>query len=74
MLANPPQVVRDIFREAEPESSCASWAIRFAADLEGVITVLSGMSSVEQMEDNLATMSHFTHLSESERAALDNAR
>ena len=74
MLANPPQVVRDIFREAEPESSCASWAIRFAADLEGVITVLSGMSSVEQMEDNLATMSHFTHLSESERAALDKAR
>ena len=47
MLANPPEAVREVFRQAEPGSSAASWGIRFAANLEGVITVLSGMSSVE---------------------------
>ena len=42
MLANPPESVVKILKEAEPDSSAASWAIRFAAGLEGVITVLSG--------------------------------
>ena len=41
MLATPPGTVEEVLRTAEPESSAASWAIRFAADLEGVITVLS---------------------------------
>ena len=49
MLATPPESVSDIFKAAEPDASCASWALRFAADLEGVITVLSGMSNVGQM-------------------------
>ena len=73
-LANPPQTVADVFKAAEPESSCASWAIRFAADLEGVITVLSGMSNIAQMQDNLAIMKDFDGLSGSERAVLDQAR
>lgn len=41
MLATPPQSVVNILKEAEPGSSAASWGIRFAADKEGVITVLS---------------------------------
>ncbi|MBR2099346.1 MAG: aldo/keto reductase, partial [Firmicutes bacterium] len=52
LLANPPKQVEKIFKAADPDMSCSSWAVRFAADLPGVLTVLSGMSSVEQMEDN----------------------
>lgn len=70
MLANPPQSVRNIFEEAEPDMSVSSWAIRFAADLEGVITVLSGMSNLEQMEDNISYMKDFKGLSESQRKTL----
>ena len=74
MLANPPQVVTDIFKKAEPEMSPASWALRFAADLDGVMVVLSGMSNVEQMQDNLSFMKGFEHLTEEERGVIENAR
>ena len=67
MLANPPEPVKEIFKQAEPDASCASWAIRFAADLPGIITVLSGMSSMEQMEDNLSVMKDFNGLSPEEK-------
>ena len=74
MLATPPESVTKILKDAEPDSSAASWAIRFAANLEGIITVLSGMSSVEQMKDNLSYMKDFKGLSESEKATLDAAQ
>lgn len=74
MLANPPESVARVLKEAEPESSAASWAIRFAASLPGVITVLSGMSNIEQMADNLSYMKDFTGLTETEQATLDRAR
>ncbi|MDN0069973.1 aldo/keto reductase [Collinsella ihumii] len=74
MLADPPESVARVLHDAEPESSAASWAVRFAASLPGVITVLSGMSSVEQMADNLSYMKGFTGLSDAERATLDKAR
>ena len=74
MLANPPESVKQILQAAEPESSCASWAVRFAADLEGLIVVLSGMSNVEQMEDNLSYMKDFTGLTESQKETINKAR
>lgn len=74
MLATPPESVADILKAAEPESSVASWAIRFAADLEGVITVLSGMSNLEQMEDNLSYMKDFHELNDSQKATLKKAQ
>lgn len=74
MLATPPQSVVNILKEAEPGSSAASWGIRFAADKEGVITVLSGMSSIAQMRDNLSYMTDFTGLKEEQRRVIKNAQ
>ncbi len=70
MLATPPQSVADVLKAAEPDMSPASWAVRFAADLDGVLTVLSGMSNTEQMQDNLSYMKDFSGLSESERSTI----
>lgn len=74
LLASPPAGVAEVLRAAEPEASAASWALRFAADLPGVITVLSGMSSTEQMRDNLASLRDFTALSGAQRETLRQAR
>ena len=74
MLANPPEPVAKILKEANPNVSFASWAIKFAANLDGVITVLSGMSNIEQMKDNLSYMKDFTKLSEEEKKVLDKAQ
>ena len=74
MLATPPEPVQDLLKAAEPEHSVASWAVRFAADLEGVITVLSGMSNVEQMKDNLSYMKSFESLTESQKGTLKQAQ
>ena len=74
MLAKPPESVEKILKDADENSSCASWAIRFAANLEGVITVLSGMSSIEQVRDNISTMKNFSGLDENQTAAIKKAR
>ena len=74
LLADPPGKVSDILKAADPEASCASWAIRFAASLPGIMVVLSGMSNVEQMEDNLSYMTDFKPLTDEERKVVDEAR
>lgn len=74
VLANPPQAIKDIFDEAKPGASYASWALHFAANLDGLITVLSGMSNIEQMEDNIAMMNGFTKLSKEDAATIERAR
>lgn len=66
ILADPIPGVRAVFDSAGTGASYASWALRFAAGLEGVHAVLSGMSSPAQMEDNLRTMRDFRPLDEKE--------
>ena len=73
-LAKPPKKVGEIFREANPEASYASWAIRYAASLDGIITVLSGMSNLEQMQDNLSYMKNFKPLDAKEQEAIRKAQ
>ncbi len=74
LLANPPESVAEILKAAEPERSTASWGIRFAANLDGVLVALSGMSNLEQMEDNISFMKDFDHMNESQLQVMDKAR
>lgn len=74
LLANPPEAVANILKDADPDSSVPSWGIRFAANLEGVLVVLSGMSDMAQMEDNLSYMKDFDGLTAEQEAVIEKAR
>lgn len=65
-LAKLPDDCEKIFKDYNPEASLPSWAIRFVASHEGLVTVLSGMSTLDQMKDNLSYMEKFQPLSEEE--------
>ncbi|WP_087224605.1 aldo/keto reductase [Blautia sp. An249] len=54
--------------------STASYAIRYAAGFEGILMVLSGMSAMEQMEDNIRFMKDFQPLNEQEMEAIAQVR
>lgn len=60
----------EMLKKADPKASPASWAIRFAASLPGVMTVLSGMTTMDHVTDNVATMDEFKPLTEGERELL----
>ncbi len=66
LLAEPSPEIQSIFNEANPDLSVASWAVRYTASFEGILTVLSGMSDLKQMNDNLSYMSEFKPLQDSE--------
>lgn len=72
-LVNLPEPALEVFR-ALGGGSPASYAIRFAAGFEGVMMVLSGMSTMEQMEDNLSFMKDFRPLDGQEREAVGRVR
>ena len=65
--------VASLLRGADPKASLASWALRFVAMLDGVFVTLSGMSSYEQMTDNLASFTNMKPLTDAERALLEEA-
>ena len=74
LLASSTAEGEKILKTAAPDRSIASWAIRFAAGLEGVDTVLSGISTMEQMRDNIALMKDFQPLSDEELKVLGRFR
>ncbi len=60
----------EMFKAADPDSTAASWAFRYAGSLPNVITVLSGMTLPEHLEDNIKTFTDFRPLSDTERETL----
>ena len=70
VLAQVPEESERVMREANPELSPAGWALRFAGSQEGVIAVLSGMSTIEQLRDNVKTMADPTPLTDDEQRML----
>ena len=73
-LANLPPAAEKELRRIDPDASPASFALRFAGGLPGVAMVLSGMSSENQMSDNLKTFDGFRPLSEEEEAAVSRVK
>ena len=72
-LARVPERVESLFSAMHPDWSAASWAIRFAASQENVFMVLSGMSDMDQLLDNMSYMADFKPLTEAESALLPEA-
>lgn len=73
-LANPPEEVKKVFDATGSKASYASWGIRYVAGMEGILTVLSGMSTVEQVKDNLSYMAKFKPMEENELAVIEKAK
>ena len=67
-LARLPEAAEKLFREHDAKASLPSWAIRFAASLPNVMVVLSGMSTLSQLDDNTSYMADFRPLTEEEKA------
>ena len=73
-LVNLPEEAEAILKAERPGASNASWALRFAASQEGVTRVLSGMNSMEQVEDNTETFLHFEPITEKEQQLIGKVR
>ncbi len=73
MLADVPEEIRAEMESIHPGASPASWAIRYAASLEGVSTVLSGMSDLDQVRDNVSYMREFIPVGPEERDVFSRA-
>lgn len=72
-LAKLPQEVMNEFTSVNKDWSAASWALRYVASFSNVMCILSGMSTMAQVEDNLGTFNTITQFTEKEHLAISNA-
>ncbi len=72
-LASLPEDVEKLLRDQAPDRSPVEWSLRFGASLPGVLAALSGMSTLEQVDQNTRSMQDFRPLEESDRAVLAKA-
>lgn len=72
-LADVPKRVEELFKNNAPDKSIASWAIRFCATYDNVLTILSGMNAKEQMLDNLQSLTDFVPMTDVELKICQNA-
>lgn len=70
MLAHPPKALFEQMQAKRPGMTPAAWALRFAAEQEGVLAILSGMSTVEQVLENTALMEDPQPLTDDEKQML----
>ena len=73
-LANFSKDIMEVFEEARPGASAASFALRYVASMPNILTVLSGMSTMEQVEDNLKTFVNFVPMEEKEYQAIEKVK
>lgn len=71
-LATLPKEIAQIFKQYDEESSISSWAMRWVASHPNIKVVLSGMSTEEQVKDNLKTFSLFQPLNETEKQLVES--
>ena len=69
-LASDLSPIAPVLKKYNPDVSVSSWALRYAASLEGVLTTLSGMSALDQLIDNVNTVNNLTPLSSEENAII----
>lgn len=72
-LANITGDAKKVFTDYNPKASVASWAVRYCASLDNILVVLSGMSNMEQLQDNMSYMKDFVPLNKDERACIEKA-
>ena len=71
-LAALPPKAEALFKELDPNRSIASWAVQYAATLKGTTCMLSGMSTVDQVEDNIKTFKNLRPLTSDEMEVIEN--
>lgn len=73
LLAEPPANVAKVFANAQPSASPAAWGLRFVASKPNIITVLSGMNAMEQLEDNITALKGFEGFTDEQDKVIEQA-
>lgn len=73
-LANVTPEAHELFKNKEPNMSIASWALRYVAHFPNVKVILSGMSNLEQLTDNINTFTNYKELTEEDLEIVEKAK